>query len=72
MDLGPAFRLEGVNLAIANVWGARPCFRAILSFRWNRPSGPLFGNLSSPYLEGATILLVDDLHASPLPARHRL
>jgi 2-polyprenyl-6-methoxyphenol hydroxylase-like FAD-dependent oxidoreductase len=53
-----------------------PCSRArlgeFLFLRQHGSPGPVFGNLPAAMLEGAALLLVDDLDAAPHPGRKRV
>ena len=62
----PPTGAKGLNLAASDVC-ARPRARRLLRRRLDRPAGRLHGHGAAAGLAGAALLLVDDLHAAPVP-----
>src|SRR5579863_9514507 len=52
--------------------GAGSSAERILRFRQERPDRELFEDLPAAYLEGATLLVVDDVDAPPVRHRQRI
>ena len=64
----PPTGAKGLNLAVADVRVLAPALAEHYCRNGRTGSaGPLFRHLPAPRLEGAALLLVDDLHAASLP-----
>ena len=65
----PPTGAKGLNLAVADVRGAGQGAGAVLRHRQRRGTGPVLRGLPAAGLAGPAFLLVDDVHAAPLPRR---
>ena len=68
----PPTGAKGMNLAVADVRVLARGLCRVLLLGPHRAAGSLLLDLPSPRVEGEPVLLVDDLHAAPLPPRRRL
>jgi p-hydroxybenzoate 3-monooxygenase len=68
----PPTGAKGMNLAVADVRVLAAALTAFYRPRRHRPDGPLQRDLPQARLEGAALLLVDDLDAPPLQRRRPL
>jgi p-hydroxybenzoate 3-monooxygenase len=65
----PPTGAKGMNLAFANVHHLAEALGSFL-LRWERAqAGKLLGDLPTPHLEGAALLVVDDVAAAPVRER---
>ena len=62
----PPTGAKGMNLALADVYYLAEALHAHYNTNNDEQATSLLGNLSSPSMECATILVVDDLAAAPL------
>ena len=66
----PPTGAKGLNLAVADVRVLARALGRLLRSGPHRAAGTLFATLPAPGLEGAALLVVDDLDAAPLPGRN--